>query len=141
MVVGDQKVVEELPAIRITGLTLNCRGTSLSGDVIELCREKDINIHFVDGLGNVVAVVSPPDGYCGEMSLLQVTERDKEKGLALAKMFVQGKVKNQFSMLKYYWKYPINRENGFGKCFIENKSYLEDIIEKIHSLLLKPERR
>ncbi len=34
-------------------------------------------------------------------------------------MFVLGKVKNQFALLKYYFKYPVNRENGFGKIYLE----------------------
>lgn len=128
---SKQKLVEELPAIRLRGLTLHDRGISISGDVIELCRKKDINIHFVDNLGKIIAVITPPGGSSGETSLLQVIERDKEKGLKLARMFVLGKVKNQFALLKYYFKYPLNRENGFGKIFMSNKQYLKDLILKI----------
>lgn len=131
VVMNKQRIVGELPAIRLTGLTLSGRGVSLSGDVIELCMGKDIYIHFVDSLGKIIAVVSPPGGSSGELSLLQVTERDKESGLTLAKMFVLGKVKNQFSLLKYYFKYPMNRKNGFGKIFMERKQFFGDIIGKI----------
>lgn len=46
-------------------------------------------------------------------------------------MFILGKVKNQFALLKYYFKYPLNRENGFGKAFVENKQYLNGLITKI----------
>ncbi|MCR4321456.1 MAG: CRISPR-associated endonuclease Cas1 [Candidatus Brocadiaceae bacterium] len=131
VVMSKQRIVDELPAIRLTGMTLSGRGVSLSGDVIELCMRKDIHIHFVDSLGKIIAVVNPPGGSSGELSLLQITERDKEGGLTLAKMFVLGKVKNQFALLKYYFKYPLNRENGFGKIFMERKQYLNDIIAKI----------
>lgn len=102
VVMSKQKIVSELPAIKLTGLTLSARGVSISGDVIELCMRKEIYVHFVDNLGKIIAVVSPPGGSSGEMSLLQITERDTERGLTLAKMFVLGKVKNQFALLKYY---------------------------------------
>ena len=88
----------------------------------------------MDGLGKIVAVVGPPGGSSGEISLLQVTERNKEKGLALARMFILGKVKNQFTLLKYYFKYPPNRKNGFGKRFMENQPYMKEIIKKIKTI-------
>jgi group II intron reverse transcriptase/maturase/CRISPR-associated endonuclease Cas1 len=131
VVMCKQRILSELPAVRLSGLTLSGRGVSVSGDVIELCMRKDIHIHFVDSLGKIIAVVSPPGGSSGELSLLQITERDREGGLILAKMFVLGKVKNQFSLLKYYFKYPVNRENGFGKIYLERKECLNDIIRKI----------
>lgn len=131
VVMSKQRIVSELPVIRLSGLTLSGRGVSISGDVIELCMKKSVYIHFVDNLGKIIAVVTPPGGSSGELSLLQITERDKERGLILAKMFILGKVKNQFSLLKYYFKYPINRENGFGKIYLERKECLNDIIGKI----------
>ncbi|GAB61735.1 MAG: CRISPR-associated endonuclease Cas1 [Candidatus Jettenia sp.] len=131
VVMSKQRIVSELPVVRLSGLTLSGRGVSISGDVVELCMKKDVYIHFVDNLGKIIAVVGPPGGSSGEVSLLQITERDKEKGLTLAKMFILGKVKNQFALLKYYFKYPLNRENGFGKIFVERRQFLSDGIEKI----------
>ncbi|MEK6651431.1 MAG: CRISPR-associated endonuclease Cas1 [Nitrospirota bacterium] len=137
----NQQITTEMPAIRLTGLTVGARGVSLSGDVIELCMEKDIYIHFVDELGRVIAVIAPPTGNSGEISLLQATERNTKKGLHLAKMFVLGKVKNQFALLKYYHKYRINRENGFGTCFREGQIQMERLIREIKNLasLITPE--
>ena len=131
----NQKIITEMPAIRLSGLTLASRGVSISGDVVDLCMEKDIYIHFVDGFGNIVALIRPPGGTQGEISLLQVKERDKDKGLRLAKMFVLGKVKNQFSLLKYYHKYPVNRSKGFGKVFKERFEQMKHLILGIKSLL------
>lgn len=130
----NQQITTEMPAIRLTGLTVGARGVSLSGDVIELCIEKDIYIHFVDELGRVIAIVAPPTGNSGEISLLQATERNTERGLYLAKMFVIGKVKNQFALLKYYHKYRINRENGFGTCLRERQLQMEYLIREIKNL-------
>lgn len=134
VVTNKQSIVTEIPIIKLTGLTLSSRGVALSGDVIDLCTQKGIYIHFIDNIGRIIAVVSPPGGSSGEMSLLQVSERDKEKGLALAKMFVLGKVKNQFALLKYYFKYPINHENGFGRSFLEKYQYMREVIGKIQGM-------
>lgn len=130
----NQQIVAEMPAIRLNGLTVGAKGTSLSGDVIELCMNKNIYIHFVDELGRVIAVIAPPGGNAGETSLLQVTERNTERGLHLAKMFVFGKAKNQLALLKHYYKYRINRENGFGACFRERQRQMESLIREIRTL-------
>ncbi|MBI4691638.1 MAG: CRISPR-associated endonuclease Cas1 [Nitrospirae bacterium] len=130
----NQQITTEMPAIRLTGLTVGARGVSLSGDVIELCMGKDIYIHFVDELGKIIAIIAPPTGNSGEISLLQATERSTGRGLHLAKMFVLGKVKNQFALLKYYHKYRIDRENGFGTCFREKQIQMERLIREIKNL-------
>lgn len=130
----SQQIITEMPAIRLTGLTIGAKGIALSGDVIELCIEKDIYIHLVDELGRIIAIIAPPTGSAGEIALLQATERNTEKGLHLAKMFVLGKVKNQFALLKYYHKYRINRENGFGTCFRERRTQMEHLIREIKNL-------
>ena len=48
--------------------------------------------------------------------------------MSLAKMFVFGKAKNQFALLKYYHKYPVNRENGFGKEFRGREIQIKDLV-------------
>ena len=130
----NQNLVTEVPAIRLTGLTIGARGVAISGDVIELCMDKDIYIHFIDGAGRVIAVIRPPGGSSGEISLLQLKERNTKRGLDLAKMFVLGKAKNQLALLKYYHKYRVNRENSFGKAFMEKQTQMENLIRKIRNL-------
>lgn len=130
----DRKVVTEMPALKLTGLTISARGTAISGDVIELCMEKDIAIHITDGLGRIIAVIRPPGGTEGEISIVQSKEHSSESGLYLAKMFVIGKVKNQFSLLKYYYKYKINQENGFGEIFRKNEPAMKKLVADIKTL-------
>ena len=129
-----ERIVAEMAAIRLEGLTLSKNGVSLSADVVDLCVQRGIYIHFVDNIGKVCAVVGPPGGSSGETSLRQVTERSREKGLALARLFIIGKVKNQLSLLKYYFKYSPNRLNGFGHSFVEKKPYMEGIVQKIKEM-------
>lgn len=129
-----QKIVAEVPVLRLQGLSLNGRGVAISSDVVELCTRNGLYVHFVDDHGRIFAVLSPPGGRSGEISLIQITERSKERGLLLAKMFVLGKVKNQLSLLKSFYKYGPNRLNEFGRTFSAQRRYFEEIIEKIEKL-------
>lgn len=129
-----QRIVAELPVIQLSGLTISSKGVAISGDVIELCMKKGVYIHFADEVGRITAIINLPGGFEGNISLLQVKERDTEKGLHLARMFVLGKVKNQLALLKYYYKYPVNRKNGFGEVFMERLHEMEHLIKKIKRL-------
>jgi CRISPR-associated protein Cas1 len=52
-------------------------------------------------------------------------------GISLAKSFVYGKIKNQYSLLKYYWKYRRNNGNTYGERFAERRRGLEELILKV----------
>lgn len=130
----DRQIITEMPALKLTGLTICARGNSISGDVIELCMGKDITVNIVNGLGKIIAFIGPPGGVEGEISMLQSKEHSGELGLYLAKMFILGKVKNQFALLKYYYKYRVNHENGFGEVFRERESDMKNLITNIKNL-------
>jgi len=130
----QQQIIAEMPAIQLRGLTIAGRGVAISGDVIELCARRELHIHFIDELGRIFAVTGPPGGTAGDISLRQITLRDKEQGLYLAKAFVLGKIKNQFTLLKYYQKYRRNRERTFGKIFREKQPQMMDLIERVKQL-------
>ncbi len=130
----DRQIITEMPALKLTGLTISARGNSISGDVIELCMGKDITVNILNGLGKIIAFIGPPGGVEGEISMLQSKEHSGELGLYLAKMFILGKVKNQFALLKYYYKYRVNHENGFGEVFRERESDMKNLITNIKNL-------
>ncbi len=130
----QQIVVAEVPLDRFTGLTLGGRGVSFSTDVLKLCAEKNISVHFIDGLGRIFAVASRPD--CIRVDLLkkQIIHRDDQIGLHLARMFLWGKVKNQFSLLKSFAKYKQRRKNGLDMGLLHAKKELEKTADAIKSL-------
>lgn len=130
----EQRIINEVPAIRLAGLTVGMHGVSLSGDVVALCMDKDIPVYFVDSCGRVLAVIRPPGGIPGEVALMQAKEHDTIRGLSLAKMFVLGKVKNQLALLKFYNKYRVERNNGFGSLLAGLMPQMNSIIEQINKL-------
>jgi len=50
---NKQMIIAELPAIHFKGLSIGCKGVSLSADVVELCMSRQIPIHFMDEKGSI----------------------------------------------------------------------------------------
>ncbi|MCL4441388.1 MAG: CRISPR-associated endonuclease Cas1 [Firmicutes bacterium] len=81
-------------------------GASLSTDAIQECMEHGIPISFLSNTGHPYAMLTSPN-LVGTV----LTRREQllayldERGLNLAKSFVEGKLKNQANLLKYFAKY------------------------------------
>ena len=50
----ERRIVAEIPVIKLKSLTVAAHGIALSSDVINLCVEKVIPIHFVNSFGKIV---------------------------------------------------------------------------------------
>jgi CRISPR-associated protein Cas1 len=100
------RVVEEIPFRDISSLTIATRGVSLSSDVIRECIEHGVQINFLTSSGKPYAKVTSP-----QLSGTVITRREQilaytdERGAALAVAFIEGKLKNQANVLKYFAKY------------------------------------
>ena len=129
-----QRVVSEIPSSQLQSLTMADRSLALSTDVVSFCCRKDITLHLIDKLGNIVAVLERPDSLRADLVLKQISLKDDSKGLHLARMFILGKVKNQFAILKSYGKYKRHRENDFGRMFQGTRPELERLVKKIREL-------
>lgn len=100
------KVIKEIPFQEISTLTIATRGVSLSSDVILECIEHGIQINFLTPSGRPYAKITSP-----QLSGTVITRREQilaytdGRGLTLALAFVDGKLKNQANVLKYFGKY------------------------------------
>ncbi|MGQ9498598.1 MAG: CRISPR-associated endonuclease Cas1 [Desulfotomaculales bacterium] len=107
LVIKEQgKVVEEIPFRDISTLTIASRGVALSSDVVLECIEHGIQINFLTPSGKPYAKVTSP-----QLSGTVITRREQimayndARGVALALAFVDGKLRNQANVLKYFGKY------------------------------------
>ncbi|RJX17299.1 MAG: CRISPR-associated endonuclease Cas1 [Ammonifex sp.] len=107
LVIKEQgKVVEEIPFQDVSSLTIATRGVSLSSDVVRECIEHGIQINFLTSSGKPYAKVTSP-----QLSGTVITRREQilaytdARGTALAVAFIEGKLKNQANVLKYFAKY------------------------------------
>ncbi len=130
----QQTLIAEIPGAHMKSLTVAIHGVSLSTDVIHYCVSRDAFVHFIDHHGQVVAIAYKPDGVRADLAFLQAKERDTEKGLHLARVFVTGKMKNQLALLKSYAKYRRHRENSFGTAFAALQPEMEALLEKARAL-------
>lgn len=102
---GGERLAEA-PLLHLEQVVIASGGVSLSSDVVRACCEEGIPIHFVGGAGR------PYGGlYSAGLTGTVLTRRAQllaytdERGPALARAFVTGKLRNQANLLRYMAKY------------------------------------
>ena len=113
----DKAVVEEAPLIHLKQVLLVGSGVGISSDAVRACGEEGIPIHFLSGTGAAVAGL-----YAAGLTGTVATRRAQllvyldERGLALARSFVVGKLENQANLLRYMAKY---RKDAYPELYRE----------------------
>jgi CRISPR-associated protein Cas1 len=106
------KVKEEYPFFDVEAVTIDSSGVSVSTDAIRECMEHGIQINFLSGAGKPYAKLFSPN-----LTGTVITRREQmmayldRRGVVLGKTIVEGKLKNQGNLLKYFAKY----RKGAGK--------------------------
>jgi len=114
----QRKNLLELPFFKVKDILVTSRGISVSSDLIHSCVKNKIPINFLNPYGFPYAVVEAPIFSMGSIAVLQIRAYETEKALELAKRFVEGKIKNQINLLKFYAR---SRKTE-GDLFFENLS-------------------
>ena len=97
----DRRTVAELPLLQLAAVTVASHGVTLSTDLVTLCASRGIPIQFVSGDGRPTALLTAPVESRGETALLQVRALEGETAaIGLARRFVEGKIRNQASVVK-----------------------------------------
>lgn len=152
-VTREQKTVEEVPLIHLKQVLIIDSGVSISSDVVRVCSEEGIPIHFLSSRGQPVAALYSA-GLTGTVLTrrAQLLAYENHTGVALAKAFVAGKLENQANLLRYMAKYrketdPVLYEEMM-LIAIEMRDYLHeleqlkgDTIEVIREQVLSVEGR
>lgn len=100
------KVKEEYPFFDVETVTIDSPGISISTDFIRECMEHGIQINFLSGSGKPYAKLFSPN-----LTGTVITRREQilaytdKRGVVLGKTFVEGKLRNQANLLKYFAKY------------------------------------
>lgn len=106
-VTKDRERLSEVPIMHLEQVLICSDGVALSSDVVRVCAEEGIPIHFLNGLeGNDYGTLFS-SGLTG-MALTrraQLRAYDDERGLVLARAFATGKLHNQAALLRYAAKY------------------------------------
>lgn len=102
----DKTVVYQFPFFRIQEVVVASRGISISADLLEELCVRGIRINFWGGAGKPYAVISSP-----YLNATIQTRRDQlvaltdARGFEFARAIVEGKVRNQEKVVRYFGKY------------------------------------
>jgi CRISPR-associated protein Cas1 len=102
----DKSVVYQFPFFRIQEVVVASRGISISADLLEELCVRGIRINFWGGAGKPYAVISSP-----YLNATIQTRRDQlvaltdSRGFEFARAIVEGKVRNQEKVVRYFGKY------------------------------------
>jgi CRISPR-associated protein Cas1 len=142
-VTQEQKTVSEVPLIHLKQVLVIDGGVSLSSDVVRVCGEEGIPIHFLDSRGTVLASFYSA-GLTGTVLTrrAQLLAYETGVGVKVAKAFVHGKLENQANLLRYMAKYRKETDPSLYEelmlVALEMRDYLHELeklqAEKIDTL-------
>ena len=149
----EQKMVTEVPLIHLERVIIVDNGVSISSDVIRICSEEGIPIHFMSSRGSAIASL-----YSAGLTGTVLTRRsqflayENATGVILAKAFIAGKLENQANLLRYMAKYRKETEPTLHEemtlVAIEMRDYLHELeqlkadkVESIREQLMSVEGR
>ncbi|KAB8141448.1 CRISPR-associated endonuclease Cas1 [Chloroflexia bacterium SDU3-3] len=106
-VTKDKERLAEVPLMHLEQVLICSDGVALSSDVVRICAEEGIPLHFLNGRdGNDYGTL-----FASGLTGMALTKRaqlrayEDARGLALAKAFARGKIQSQANMLRYAAKY------------------------------------
>ncbi|MGE5557830.1 MAG: CRISPR-associated endonuclease Cas1 [Bacillota bacterium] len=122
-------VEREIPFLDIEQIIIASHGVSLSSDLVRECAERGVAVHFLSSRGQPYAQLTSPN-----LTGTVKTRREQmmayldERGPAIGKLLVEGKVKNQINLLKYFSKYRKSAEPDAFALLEKKAARMEDII-------------
>ncbi len=101
----QQKTLQEMPLIHLKQIVVVDSGIAISSDVVRVCSEEGIPIHFLSKRGSTLAGL-----YATGLNATILTRRAQllayttPTGVVVSKAFVTGKIANQANLLRYFAK-------------------------------------
>ncbi|WP_449245328.1 CRISPR-associated endonuclease Cas1, partial [Desulfobacca acetoxidans] len=133
----ERKQVYSIPLIKVRGLNVHSSGVTLSSDLIKALSDKKLAIHFCTPGGEPYALLHAPISPQATLSRLQLTASQSRTGLELAKEFVDGKIRNQLNLLKYYLRSrQAETEDPYTSLYPEKSSILQRCQQELGKLQL-----
>lgn len=101
----DKSICAQVPFMRIQEIIIASRGVSISSDLLEELCERGIRIAYLTSSGKPFALVtSPLLTATVETRRAQLEAAQNQRGVALCRWIVAGKIHNQEKLLRYFAK-------------------------------------
>lgn len=122
------KSVYEFPFFRLGEIIIQSHGIAISSDLIEELCEQGIRLSFLGFSGKPYAMLtSPMLSATIQARREQILAYSDKRGVEFSKRIVEGKIKNQAKLLKYFGKYLKQSDT-------ERYSHIEELSKSIESL-------
>lgn len=124
----QQKRLQEVPIMQLEQLLICSNGVSLSSDVVRVCAQEGIPIHFLNGRNGDDYGTLFASGLTG-MALTkraQLLAFSDQKGAQLASAFVQSKIGNQSQLLRYLAK---NRKESQAELYQRLQETAQSVLD------------
>ncbi|HEY7357325.1 MAG TPA: CRISPR-associated endonuclease Cas1 [Ktedonobacterales bacterium] len=149
----EGKALSEAPILHLEQVVIVDTGVAISSDVIRTCAEEGIPIYFISTMGHHIAGL-----YSAGLTGTVLTRRaqlgafEDERGFALARAFVMGKIENQRALLRYMGKYRKGADPGLyeeltlvaaelGDHLAEAERFKAEQVSEVRDQLLSVEGR
>lgn len=132
-VMREKERLQEVPLVMLEQVIIASNGVAVTSDVVRVCSENGIPIHFVGGSGRSYGTLYS-SGLTGTIQTrrAQMDAYSDKRGMALARAFVCGKLQNQVNLLRAMVK---NRREQDATCFEE----VQLIVGEVRDALLAAE--
>lgn len=126
------QTLREAPIIHLQHVLIMDTGVSISSDVVHVCAEEGIPIHFLNGSEHAVAALYSA-GLTGTVLTrrAQLAAYTDGRGRDLACAFVRGKIENQRNLLRYIAKY---RKDAEPALFDELQLVAAELGDALHEV-------
>ncbi len=95
---------QDIPADRIKHVTIQSLSTMFTGHFVKLCSEHGIAATFLDRKGDPIACIHPVSRTDIDLLIRQLACSENRTGLDISREIIEGKIRNQLNLLKYYRK-------------------------------------
>lgn len=119
------KVIAQHHADNLSHVVVTGKGVSLSSNFISYCMERKIPIDFFDHHGKHIGSVVTPK-YIQSTLWAKQSNANKELKNTIALGIIEGKIKNQHALLKYFNKYHKNQYPGLQPKIKEMEQAISD---------------
>jgi CRISPR-associated protein Cas1 len=124
-----------VPARKVEQILVLGAGISLSSDAVELADQLGVEIVFASYYGKPLARLVPASlGGTVKTRREQYCAYDDLRGVALARSFVRGKMRNQASLLKSFAKKWKGEKEDLWQEFRERANEIESLIPELDSI-------
>ena len=129
------KVISEIPFFQIGQIFVIGEGISLSSDLVQECAQRGISIYFLSASGTPLAQIFSPN-HLGTVR----TKREQLlaiydwRGLELSLQFIEGKIRNQISTLKYFSRHRKQAKRDVFELIMQGAGQMEKLINELREI-------